>query len=133
MLLPHWGYGVFGFHHFTSTPSLFFLAHPLHIPPPPPVFFLEGTLARHGCRQSFPLFSPRSPPLSPFFLAKVGYAQLNHHDVLDGLYDWEEDLQESLEAAAKDLATDPVEEDEDVREMEGKVQEEHTTSPAKVI
>ena len=34
----------------------------------------------------------------------MGYPQLKHYDVLDDLYDWEEDLQESLEAAAEDLA-----------------------------
>ena len=31
-------------------------------------------------------------------LAEVGYPQLEHYDVLDDLYDWEVDLQESLEA-----------------------------------
>ena len=36
----------------------------------------------------------------------MGYPQLKHYDVLDDLYDWEEDLQESLEAAAEDLAAD---------------------------
>ena len=33
-------------------------------------------------------------------LTEVAYPQLKHYDVPDDLYDWEEDLQESLEAAA---------------------------------
>ena len=41
--------------------------------------------------------------------------------MLDNLYDWEEDLQESLEAAAEDLAVDPMDEDEELppREDDG--------------
>ena len=46
----------------------------------------------------------------------MGYPQLKHYDVLDDLYDWEEDLQESLEAA--DLAADPMDEDEELPPME---------------
>ena len=46
------------------------------------------------------------------------YPQLKHYDVLDDLYDWEEDLQESLEAAAEDLAADPMDEDEELPPME---------------
>ena len=38
----------------------------------------------------------------------MGYPPLKHYDMLDDLYDWEEDLQESLKAAAKDLAADPM-------------------------
>ena len=48
----------------------------------------------------------------------MGYPQLKHYDVLDDLYDWDEDLQESLEAAAKDLAADPKNEDEELPSME---------------
>ena len=48
----------------------------------------------------------------------MGYPQLKHYDVLDDLYDWEEDLQESLEAAAEDLATGPMDEDEELPPME---------------
>ena len=48
----------------------------------------------------------------------MGYPQLKHYDVLDDLYDWEEDLQESLEAAAEDLAADPMDEDEELPPME---------------
>ena len=51
-------------------------------------------------------------------LAEVGYPRLKHYDVLDDLYDWEEDLQESLEAAAEDLAADPMDEDEELPPME---------------
>ena len=51
-------------------------------------------------------------------LVEVGYPQLKHSDVLDDLYDWEEDLQESLEAAAEDLAADPMDEDEELPRME---------------
>ena len=51
-------------------------------------------------------------------LVEVGYPQLKHFDVLDDLYDWEEDLQESLEAAAEDLAADPMDEDEELPPME---------------
>ena len=51
-------------------------------------------------------------------LVEVGYPQLKHYDVLDDLYDWEEDLQESLEAAAEDLAADPMDEDEELPPME---------------
>ena len=48
----------------------------------------------------------------------MGYPQLKHYDVLDNLYDWEEDLQESLEAAAEDLAAEPMDEDEELPPME---------------
>ena len=48
----------------------------------------------------------------------MGYPQLKHYGVLDNLYDWEEDLQESLEAAAEDLAMDHMEQDEVVPPME---------------
>ena len=51
-------------------------------------------------------------------LVEKGYPQLKHSDVLDDLYDWEEDLQESLEAAAEDLAADPMDEDEELPPME---------------
>ena len=51
-------------------------------------------------------------------LTEVGYPQLKHYDVLDKLYDWEEDLHERLEAAAEDLATDPMDEDEELPPME---------------
>ena len=51
-------------------------------------------------------------------LAEAGYPQLEHYDVLDDLYDWEEDLQESLEAAAEDLAAHPMDEDEELPPME---------------
>ena len=47
----------------------------------------------------------------------MDYAQLNHYHVLDDLYDFEEDLQESLEAAAKDLAADPMDEDDELPPM----------------
>ena len=39
-------------------------------------------------------------------LAKIGCAWFKQYDVLDGLWDWEEDLQESLEATVEDLTTD---------------------------
>ena len=48
----------------------------------------------------------------------MGYPQLKHYDLLDDLYDWEEDPQESLEAAAEDLAADPMDEDEELPPME---------------
>ena len=48
----------------------------------------------------------------------MGYPQLKHYDVLDDLYDWEEDLQESLEAAAEDLAPDAMHEDDELPPME---------------
>ena len=51
-------------------------------------------------------------------LVEVGYPQLKHSDVPDDLYDWEEDLQESLEAAAEDLAADPMGKDEELPHME---------------
>ena len=51
-------------------------------------------------------------------LAEVSYPQLKHYDVLDDLYDWEGDLQRILEAAAEDLAADPVDEDEELSPME---------------
>ena len=51
-------------------------------------------------------------------LAGVGYPLLKHYHVLDNLYDWEEDVQESLEAAAEDLAPDPMDEDEELPPME---------------
>ena len=51
-------------------------------------------------------------------LAELGYPQVKHYDVLDDLYDWEEDLEESLEAAAEDLAADPMYEDEELPPME---------------
>ena len=38
--------------------------------------------------------------------------------MLHHLYDWEEDLQESLEAAAEDLAADPMDEAEELPPME---------------
>ena len=48
----------------------------------------------------------------------MGHPQLKHYDVLDDLYDWEEDVQESLEAAAEDLATDPMDGYEELLPME---------------
>ena len=48
----------------------------------------------------------------------MGYPQLKHYDVLDDLYDWAEDLEESLEAAAEDLAADPMDADEELPPME---------------
>ena len=48
----------------------------------------------------------------------MGYPQLKHYHMLDNLYDWEEDLQESLEAAAEDLAVDPMDEDAQLPPME---------------
>ena len=51
-------------------------------------------------------------------LAEVGYPQLKHYDVVDDLYDWEEDVQEGLEAPAEDLAADPMIEDEELPPME---------------
>ena len=51
-------------------------------------------------------------------LAEVGYPQLKHYDLLENLYDWEEDQQESLEAAAKDPAADPMDKDEELPAME---------------
>ena len=48
----------------------------------------------------------------------MGCPQLNHYDVLDDLYDLEEDLQQSLEAAAEDLVADPIEKDEELPPME---------------
>ena len=47
-------------------------------------------------------------------LAEVGYPQIRHYDVLDDLYEWEEDIQKSLEFAAEDLATDPMDEVEEL-------------------
>ena len=51
-------------------------------------------------------------------LAVAGYPQLKRYDVLDDRYDSEEDLQESLEAAAKDLAADPMDSDEELPPIE---------------
>ena len=48
----------------------------------------------------------------------MGYPQLKHYDVLDDLNDREEDPQESLEAAAKNLAPDPMDQDEELPPME---------------
>ena len=48
----------------------------------------------------------------------MGYPQLKHYDMLDDLYDSDEDLQESLEAAAEDLAADPMNEDEELPPVE---------------
>ena len=37
----------------------------------------------------------------------MGYPQLKHYDVLDDLYNWEEDLQESLEVKKVPTRTGP--------------------------
>ena len=52
-------------------------------------------------------------------LAEVGDPLLKHYNVLDNLYNWEDDLQESIQVAAKDMAGDPMEEEEVVPKMEG--------------
>ena len=124
---------LLGFHHFHLDPLPPFFTHSFfaHFP----IFTsLGGNVSPPGALgKVFPHFRSALPLVYPFFFAKVGYAQLKHYDVLDDLYNWEDDLQESLEVAADDLAADPMEEDEDVPQMEGEVQEEHTTTPAKHI
>ena len=48
----------------------------------------------------------------------MGDQQLKHYKALDNLCDWEGDLQQILEAAAEDLAPDPMDEDEELPPME---------------
>ena len=51
----------------------------------------------------------------------MGYPRIKHYDVLDDLYEWGEDLQKSLEAAAEDLAAAHMDEDEQLPLMEEEV------------
>ena len=54
---------------------------------------------------------PSSPPLFPFFFwLGLSMPSSTNEDILDDLYNWEENVQQSLEAAAQDLAVDPMEE-----------------------
>ena len=87
----------------------------------------DWVLVHHSGFKAWPCNTLDSPYFGPFLvtdvaggsgsikshpyyggLAEVGYPQLKHYNVLDNLYDWEENLQQRLEAAAEDLAADPI-------------------------
>ena len=97
----------------------------------------DPVLVHHSRFKAWPRNTLDSPNLGPFLvtgvaegsvwikthpkyegLAEMRYPRLKHYDVLDDLYDWQDDLQESLEAAAEDLAADPMDEDEEPPPME---------------